>query len=197
MTTLKPIKSILAALLIGATAGCGSTGPSALYDLTAPRNVGAGERSSSAQILVPAPVALQALDTNSIAVAEAGRVYSYYPRVAWADTLPNVFQAKLIETLENTSKFRGVAQPGQGLLIDYQLQTTLRAFEVNVGGGSRAYVEVAARLVNDRDGRSVQARVFSAEVPTASTNTDEAIEALNAASDVVLRDIADWVLKAV
>ncbi|MDD7910409.1 MULTISPECIES: ABC-type transport auxiliary lipoprotein family protein [Pseudovibrio] len=197
MNTSKLVKGMAVALIVGATAACGSTGPSALYDLTAPREFGNSARSSNVQILVPTPVALQALDTNSIAVAEAGRIYSYYPRVAWADSLPNVFQAKLIETLENTGKFRGVSQPGQGLLIDYQLQTTVRAFEVNVGQSARAYVEIAARLVNDRDGRSVQARVFAAEVPTVSDNTDQSIDALNQASDQVLREIAAWVLKTV
>ncbi len=99
-------------------------------------------------MLVANPAALQALDTNNIAVTQGGGpIYSYYPKVAWTDTLPRVFQAKLIETLENSGSLRGVALPGQGLLIDYQLQTTLRSFELQVDGGDRAYVEVLRGLL--------------------------------------------------
>ena len=182
-----------AAVLLSGLAGCGASGPEALYGLTAPSTVPVSARAPEYQVLVANPVALQALDTNNIAVTQGGGpIYSYYPRVAWTDTLPRVFQAKLIETLENSGSLRGVAQPGQGLLIDYQLQTTLRAFELQVDGGDKAYVEVAARLVDDHDGRSVGMRVFAATVPTTGDSLTDAIPALNAASDNVLSQIASW-----
>ncbi|SDR36832.1 cholesterol transport system auxiliary component [Pseudovibrio sp. Tun.PSC04-5.I4] len=187
-------KLVVSAVLLSGLAACGTSGPEALYGLTAPRNVPVKAGRSDYQVLVATPVALQALDTTNIAVTQGGPVYSYFPKVAWSDTLPRVFQAKLIETLENTGKLRGVSQPGQGLLIDYQLQTTLRAFELQVNGGSRAYVEVSARLVDDRDGRSVAMRVFASEVPTTSDGVGDAIPALNAASDQVLAQIASWSL---
>ncbi|GHB32087.1 hypothetical protein GCM10007094_21070 [Pseudovibrio japonicus] len=181
------------AVLLSGLAGCGASGPEALYGLTAPSTVPVSARAPEYQVLVANPAALQALDTNNIAVTQGGGpIYSYYPRVAWTDTLPRVFQAKLIETLENSGSLRGVAQPGQGLLIDYQLQTTLRAFELQVDGGDMAYVEVAARLVDDHDGRSVGMRVFSATVPTTGDSLTDAIPALNAASDSVLSQIASW-----
>ncbi|MTI19240.1 ABC transporter [Rhodobacteraceae bacterium RKSG542] len=194
MTMLKLMSA--AVVLLGLSA-CGSSGPQALYGLTAPVSVNTSASAKNVQVLVAAPMALQALDTSSIAVAEEGRIYSYYPKVAWADTLPNVFQAKLIETLENTGKLRGVGRPGQGLLIDYQLQTTIRSFEMNINGGTRAYVEVAARVVNDRNGVSKASRLFRAEVPTSSTDLDEAVDAMNVAADQVMAEIAAWTLKVI
>ncbi len=184
---------VVGAVLLSGLAGCGASGPDALYGLTAPREVSVQARSSDYQVLVASPIALQALDTSNIAVTQGGGpVYSYFPKVAWTDTLPRVFQAKLVETLENTGKLRGVSQPGQGLLIDYQLQTTLRAFELQVDGRDKAYVEVAARIVDDRDGRSIGMRVFAASVPTSGQAVDDAIPALNSASDNVLAQIAGW-----
>ncbi|WP_208979460.1 ABC-type transport auxiliary lipoprotein family protein [Pseudovibrio axinellae] len=195
-STIKHI--VVATVLLSGLAGCGTSGPDALYGLTAPSDIPVKVGASDYQVLVATPVALQALDTSNIAVTQGGGpVYSYFPKVAWTDTLPRVFQAKLVETLENTGKLRGVSQPGQGLLIDYQLQTTLRAFELQVDGGDQAYVEVAARIVDDRDGRSVGMHVFAASVPTSGDSVSDAIPALNAASDNVLAQIASWSINTV
>ena len=128
---------------------------------------------------------------------EKGLAYSYFPQSAWADSLPNVVQAKLVQTLQNTNRLRGVGLPGDGLLIDYQLQTDLRSFELRVEGPARGVVEIAAKLVNDRNGRTVDNRVFRAEIPSGGTSVDQAVTALNGAADKVFQDIAQWVLSRV
>lgn len=191
------VGALLASVLATGLAACASTAPSALYGLNAPRNVEVAAARSSRQILVPQPSALQALDTENIAVVDAGPVYTYFPRAAWSDTLPKVVQAKIIETLENTGRLRGVGRPGEGLLIDYQLQTDLRAFELRIDGQDRAYVEIAARLLDDRSGRARESRVFSAEVPSRGVSVEQAVEAMNAAVDQVLSEMAAWVLRQV
>ncbi|NRG17984.1 membrane integrity-associated transporter subunit PqiC [Rhizobiales bacterium] len=191
------VGALVASVLATGLAACASTAPSALYGLNAPRNVEVAAARSSRQILVPQPSALQALDTTNIAVVDNGPVYTYFPRAAWSDTLPKVVQAKIIETLENTGRLRGVGRPGEGLLIDYQLQTDLRAFELRIDGHDRAYVEIAARLLDDRSGRARESRVFSAEVPSRGVNVDQAVEAMNAAVDQVLSEMAAWVLRQV
>ncbi|MAA97503.1 MAG: ABC transporter [Stappia sp.] len=181
-------------------AGCASSSaPDAYYGLTSPDRIASdtARRGRSVQVLVPAPRALQALDTSSIAVVDKGPVYTYFPKAAWTDTLPKVVQAKIVRTLENTRGLRGVGLPGEGLLIDYQLQTDLRAFEFHVDGRNRAVVEVMARLVNDRNGRTKASRVFSAEVPASGTSVGDAVTAINRATDSVLEEMSAWVLSNV
>jgi cholesterol transport system auxiliary component len=140
---------------------------------------------------------LKALDSSYIAVVDKGPVYSYFPDSAWADTLPNVVQLKLVETLQNTGRLRGVGVPGDGLLIDYQLQTEIRAFELRVDGTDRGLVEISARVVNDRNGRTVATKVFRAETPSGSTSVDKAVEAMNASADRVFAEMAAWTLRNV
>jgi len=179
-----------------ALAGCASSGPAALYGLSAAETVPTGRRRG-AQILVPAPRALKALDTQNIAVVDAGPVYTYFPDAAWADALPNVVQQKIVETLQNTNLLRGVGMPGDGLLIDYQLQTELRAFELNVDGQDRGVVEIAAKLVNDRNGRAVSNRVFKAVTAASSSSVGNAVLAINASADRVFSEMAEWVVQRV
>ncbi|MTI45292.1 cholesterol transport system auxiliary component [Roseibium hamelinense] len=179
----------------GLLAGCASNNtPSVLYGLTAADLETEPGRNRGAQVLVPRPRALKALDTDNIAVVDSGPVYSYFPKAAWADTLPSVIQTKMVQTLENTGRLRGVGFPGDGLLIDYQLQIEVRAFELRLDGANRGVVELAARLVNDRNGRAVASRVFRAETPSGGTSVDQAVAAMNRSADQVFADMAAWVL---
>ena len=191
-------RGALGALGLGVlVSGCASSAPSAFYSLTAGDVSGLSGRSSRVQVLVAQPRALKALDTTYIAVVDKGPVYSYFPDTAWADTLPNVVQMKLVQTLQNTGRLRGVGMPGDGLLIDYQLQTDIRAFQLQIEGASRGVVEIAARVVNDRNGRTVANKVFRAETPSGSTSVDKAVAAMNTSADRVFAEMAAWTLRNV
>ncbi|WP_417677400.1 ABC-type transport auxiliary lipoprotein family protein [Roseibium sp.] len=178
-------------------AGCASSGPTALYGIDAANVPASGQRRKSKQVLVPRPRALKALDTEFIAVVDKGPVYSYFPKVAWTDSLPSVVQSKIVQTLENTNRLRGVGFPGEGLLIDYQLQTDLRSFEFHIDGTNRGVVVIAAKLVNDRNGRAIANKVFRAEVASGGTSVDQAVAALNSAADRVFSEMAQWILARV
>ncbi|MEP3046036.1 MAG: ABC-type transport auxiliary lipoprotein family protein [Roseibium sp.] len=191
-------RSVISVLGLGTlAAGCASTAPSAFYSLDAANVSELPGRSSRVQVLVAPPRALKALDTTYIAVVDEGPVYSYFPKSAWADTLPNVVQLKLVQTLQNTNRLRGVGMPGDGLLIDYQLQTEIRSFEMRVDGANRGLVEISARIVNDRNGRTVANKVFRSESLSAGTSVDQAVAALNRASDKVFAEMTAWTLKNV
>jgi cholesterol transport system auxiliary component len=197
-TTDMTRRGVLSALGLSVlVSGCASSAPSAFYSLEAADVSGLKGRSSRVQVLVAQPRALKALDTSYIAVVDKGPIYSYFPDSAWADTLPNVVQMKLVQTLQNTERLRGVGLPGDGLLIDYQLQTDIRAFQLQVEGANRGVVEIAARVVNDRNGRTVANKVFRAETPSGSTSVDKAVEAMNASADRVFAEMAAWTLKNV
>lgn len=175
---------------------CAGSAPAALYGLSAPdlETGQTGLRRGGKQVLVPRPRALKALDTTYVAVVDRGEAYSYFPAVAWADALPDVLQARIVQTLENTGRLGGVGFPGDGLLIDYQLQTELRSFELRVDGPRRGLVELSAKLVNDRNGRAVGTRVFRAETAVSGEGPDKAIAALDASAGKVMADLASWVL---
>lgn len=191
-------RAFIGALGAGAlVSGCASSSPTAFYSLQAADARGVQGRSSRVQVLVAPPRALKALDTTYIAVVGKGPVYSYFPKVAWADTLPNVVQSKLMQTLQNTGRLRGVGLPGDGLLIDYQLQTDIRAFELKVDGPNRGVVEIAARVVNDRNGRTVASKVFRRETPSESSDVDQAVEAMNRSAEQVFAEMAAWTLRNV
>jgi cholesterol transport system auxiliary component len=193
------MKPRLAVLLLAATvAGCVGGGDriEAIYALEAPTQppVSGG---TSAQILVAEPRALAALNTERIAVRPTALTLSYYPEVAFQDTAPKVLQFILLDTFQNTGRVDAVGLPGQSLLINYQLVTEVRAFQAETFGGDRARIEVAAKLLNDSNGRVVASRVFSTVVPISGDGADAAAEGLNLAVKQIASEMVAWTLTVI
>ena len=193
---------IARALAIGlalALTGCigGGGGIEAIYQLEAldaPQPPGG---SSSAQILVPEPRALRALATDKIAVKPTPLTLSYYPSVVYQDAAPKVLQYVLLNTFQNSGRVRAVGLPGESLLINYQVVTEIRAFQIETFAGDRARVEVAAKLLNDANGRVIANQVFSAAVPIAGDGPDAAAEGMNRAAQALALEVVGWTLRQI
>lgn len=164
------------------------------FNLTAPSDVSSVRGSTASQILVPESTALEPLNSERILVV-SGSQLSYYPDVQWVDRLPKVIQARVIETLERTGNARAAGRPGQGLSIDYQLLTDIRAFEFRTDGGvMTAVVEIYAQIMDDRNGRVVNTETFRASTPVAEDSAVAIAASLDAALREVLLAIANWTL---
>lgn len=177
---------------------CGSNAVNDTFDLTA----SASEVSTSAsarnrQLLVADPSALKALDSEQILVRVSGAEIQYLSQSQWSDRLTRVVQSKLVEAFENTGRLGGVGRPGQGLAIDFQLITDVRAFEIAAEGADRGVVEISAKLLNDRNGTVKAQRVFRAEVPSSGSGNAAYVAALDQAFARVTGDIVAWTLQSI
>lgn len=190
--------SLSCMLLAGCIGRLVTSPPPNTYDLTGPAGVSTVRgKTGGPQILVPSPTALQILAGQRIVVAH-GSLLAFYPNAQYPDTLPNVLQARIIETFERSKLAHAAGRPGEGLSIDYQLLTDIRSFNIVVqNGGMEADVELSARIMNDRTGRVVDFKVFRAAVPIAADTAPAAVAGLNTALDQVLIEMADWVLTRV
>jgi cholesterol transport system auxiliary component len=193
----KPLARLAAVTCIAAAAaGCALLVPSpapATYDLAAPASVGSRGGGVRGVLVVPAPVALQILDSQRIVVRSAGGQISYVPAAQWPDRLTSLVQARLIEAFENAGQQRAVGRPGDRLQATDDLLTEIRSFDVAVGAaGAAAEVSIAAKIVSDPGGRVVAARVFSATAPVRSVDGAGAAAGLQQALKTVLADIVRW-----
>jgi cholesterol transport system auxiliary component len=180
----------LAAALAAAAPAC-SSGPPTTFDLTAPsRKVGGG--AVAGQVAVSEPVAIQVLEADRILVKDAAGAVSSLSDAQWADRLPRLIQARLIHTFENASRLKAVSRPGEHVTADYQLNTEIRAFQIDAATGE-AFVEMSAKAVDDRTGRITNARVFNARVPVAAIDAGNAARALDRGLSIVLLSIVRWV----
>ena len=154
-----------------------------------------GRASPRRQILIAEPLALKALDSEQIVIKPTPSSIEYLADSQWSDRLPKIVQAKLVEAFENTNRLGGVGRPGEGLAIDYQIATSIRAFEVRVQGGRTAIVEISAKVINDRNGTVRDQQVFRSTSPVAGSDNSAYVEALDRAFDNVTADLVRWALQ--
>jgi cholesterol transport system auxiliary component len=179
-------------LLLAGCAGIGGGAtPLDTYDLTVPTVSKKSQRNNNVQILVAEPQALKALDSESIVVRTSPSAIEYLGGAQWGDRLPKIVQARLVQAFENSGQFGGVGRPGEGLAIDYQIITDIRAFEVRTTGADVASVEVFVKLLNDRNGVVIASKVFQNSV-AAGSGPDAFVRALDGAFDGTAKEIVLW-----
>ncbi len=187
--------AIAVPMMMAALASCGSA-PNDTFDLSAvstPVSTKASARNR--QLLIADPSALKALDSEQILVRVAGSEVQYLKKSQWSDKLTRVVQSKLVEAFEDTGRLGGVGKPGQGLAIDYQLISDVRAFEIAAGGGDRGVVEISVKLLNDRNGSVKAQKVFRAEAPSKGSSSSAYVAALDQAFGLVTGEIVAWTLQ--
>lgn len=184
---------LLAALL----SGCGSKANNDTFDLALTPMASPTDTAKGRQILVPEPTAIKSLDSDQVVVRVSPSEIQYLANSQWGDRLPRIVQSKLVQAFENTGKLGGVGKPGQGLAIDYQVVTDIRAFEVSTSGAKVANVEISVKILNDRNGSVRAQNVFRASVPVSGTENTAFITGINRAFAKVGADIVDWTLKSI
>lgn len=187
------------ALVVGAAiqlAGCAALpggGPKPLdtYELSAPK-AGPDRVAGRVQILVTEPSALKSLDSVNIVVKPSPGSIEYLAGAQWADRLPRVIQSRMAEAFQQSGRFGGVGKPGEGLAIDYQIVTEVRAFEIRLDGAARAHVELFVKILNDRNGTVRAAKSFITESPVGSRENKGYVTALDSAFNRATLDIVAW-----
>lgn len=192
---------VIAALFsVSVIAGC-VTVTKNTFDLsstgvTSAREVVNAPHLKRVQILVAAPSALKSLDGQDIVVRGGYGTISYLKDAQWGDRLPNIVQARLAQAFEDTGALGGIGRPGDGLAINYQLISDIRAFGIDLGRSSNvASVEIAVKILDDRSGSIRATRVFSAQSPVSAAGNDAYAAALDKAFSKVLNEIVNWSLQ--
>ncbi len=192
---------ILAALVLLLTA-CGSVLPAPppapdLYTLTAPPPPETAKSHKPVQILVALPQSTAALDSVRIALTQSPTRFEYYADAAWTDHAPAMLQSLLVETLERTGLFAGVARGSATLRADDTVMLDLRHFEAEYRGGlPEARVELDVKLVKTPEGSIVAEKDFGATAPASANTVPAVVEAMNQATHQVLIQIGPWIAAA-
>lgn len=183
--------ALLAPLLLGQLAACSSPSSPA-FDLTAPGDGGRGGGGvGGGQLVVTEPTSIQPLEDQRILARDAAGSVSYISGAQWADRLPRLIQTRLIQTFENVSRVRAVSRPGEGVAADYQLNTEIRAFQLDAARGE-VYVSLSVKLLDAKGGRIVRSRVFTARQPVPDAAGATVAQLLDRAFSGVLLDIVRW-----
>jgi phospholipid/cholesterol/gamma-HCH transport system substrate-binding protein len=166
--------------------------PATSYDLIVPAAV-AGNAMDILPLAVADPTALIILDSQKIIVRSASGARTQMTGGAqWADTLPKLLQARILQTLESAASPKKVVRAGDNLAVDRQLLLEIRSFDLIATENPEALIEIAAKIVADGN-RVIGAHTITATAPAASIDGPGAAAAFNKAFAEVAGALVVWV----
>jgi phospholipid/cholesterol/gamma-HCH transport system substrate-binding protein len=166
--------------------------PPAVYDLTAAADFPAMQKPLAAKLSVPDPSAILVFDTQNVLLRAADGTYSTIENAKWADNLPKLMQARVLQSFENAHQLSAVDRPNdQAEGGGYKLELGIRNFQISQAPQLAAVVEFSARVVNDK-GNVAGARMFAATVDAKSMQPGDAVAALNAAFSKAAGELVNW-----
>jgi phospholipid/cholesterol/gamma-HCH transport system substrate-binding protein len=174
----------------------GVTGPppKITYDLRALQNAGPVGKIVNVQWAIPEPTAVAMLETQRFLFSPA-QEYPGFAEAMWADALPKLIQARLIESFENYDLAHAplrVADIGQ---TEFQLLIDVRKFRIAVESGPVAEIGLSARIV-DKNGKVVASRLFEESEKFASVTPPEAVTAFSEAFGRIAKSMIAWTVQA-
>jgi len=171
------------------TGGANKKGPGLVIDLTAPRNFKPLDHPPAGQLAIPEPTAIGTLDTDKLILDPAAPPDT--SPAQWADALPKLVQARLVQSFENAGLVGSVIRGSEGTAADYQLQTDIRSLRVVAAPAPAAEFEVAAKLLTDK-GHILAGRIIKKSIALPSNDPKIAASSLNEVFGKATVELVDW-----
>ncbi|MBA2397418.1 MAG: MCE family protein [Bradyrhizobium sp.] len=168
--------------------------PKITYDLSALQNPGPVGKAINVQWAIPEPTAVAMLETQRFLFSPA-QDYPGFSEAMWADALPKLIQARLIESFENYDIAHAplrVADIGQ---TDFQVLIDVRRFRIAVDSRPAAEIGLSARIV-DKNGKVVASRLFDESESFEKVAPAEAAAAFSNAFGRIAKDMIAWAVPA-
>jgi cholesterol transport system auxiliary component len=155
----------------------------------------ASEPTQQHSLRIHTPQASRVLSSPRIAVVPQGNQISSYGGARWSDAAPVLLRDRLIEAFQRDGRMPSVSNEDVNLYADISLHSDLRAFQSEyVDGAPQVVIRLDARLVSREDQRTLANRRFDVRQPSADPSVDSVVEAFGKASDVLSRDVLEWIL---
>jgi len=174
----------------------GVTAPPAkiTYDLRALQNPGPAGKIINVQWTIPEPSAVAMLETQRFLFSPA-QDHPGFAEAMWADALPKLVQARLIESFENYDLAHAPLRMADAGQSEFQLLIDLRRFRIAVDSKPAAEIGLSARIV-DKNGKIIASRLFEESEGLDKVEPPQAVAAFSAAFGRLAKDMIAWTVQA-
>lgn len=173
------------------TGGATPKTPPPIFDLAAASDIGRFDRPLKGQLLIPDPSVVLAFNTDKILIEPRAGESMPLPDAQWSDNLPNLFQAKVIQSFENAGFIGSVGRRMDNFEPAHQLVLDIRRFHLVTTPQAAAEVAFSAKILGT-EGRILAARLFSARTPADSAEPEAAAAALSKAFVSTMAELIPW-----
>jgi len=186
------IDSILAG--VEKLTGGGTPAQKITYDLRAPQHPGPAANTLKGQLAIPEPTAVAMLETQRFLFSPA-RDYPGFADAIWADAIPKLLQARLIESFENYDIAHAPLRAADIGQADFQLLIDVRRYRIATDPGPVAEIGLSARIV-DKNGKVVASRLFEDSEKFDKLEPPAAVAAFDEAFGRIAKEMIGWTVQA-
>jgi phospholipid/cholesterol/gamma-HCH transport system substrate-binding protein len=176
------------------TGGGVSTAPKIAYDLRAAQGFAAPSKTIKGQLAIPEPTAVAMLETQRFLFSPAKDVAGFADAL-WADSIPKLLQARLIESFENYDIAHAPLRAADIGQTDFQLLVDVRRFRIAGDSDPTADIGLSARIV-DKNGKIIASRLFEDSQEFDKIEPSAAVAAFNDAFARIAKDMIAWAVQA-
>jgi phospholipid/cholesterol/gamma-HCH transport system substrate-binding protein len=174
--------------------GGGAPAQKITYDLQAPQKLGPVGKTIKGQLAIPEPTAVAMLETQRFLFSPAQELPGFADAI-WADAIPKLLQARLIESFENYDIAHAPLRTADIGQVDFQLLIDVRRFQVAVDSGPTAEIGLSVRIV-DKDGKVIASRLFEDNKKFDKVEPQAAVAAFDDAFGKIAKDMIAWTVQA-
>src|SRR6202158_4033891 len=174
--------------------GGGTPAQKVTYDLRAPQNLGPASRAIKAQLAIPEPTAVAMLETQRFLFSPAKDVPGFADAL-WADSIPKLLQARLIESFENYDIAHAPLRAADIGQSDFQLLIDVRRFRIATESEPAAEIGLSARIV-DKNGKVIASRLFGDSQKFDKVEPPAAVAAFDDAFGRIAKEMIAWTVHA-
>ena len=174
--------------------GAGTPVQKITYDLRAPQNLGQPNKAIKGQLAIPEPTAVAMLETQRMLFAPTTDVAGFADFL-WADSIPKLLQARLIESFENYDIAHAPLRAADIGQTDFQLLIDVRHFDIAMDSNPAAEIGLSARIV-DKNGKAIASRLFQDSEKFDKIEPQSAVSAFNQAFGRIAKELIAWTVQA-
>jgi phospholipid/cholesterol/gamma-HCH transport system substrate-binding protein len=174
--------------------GSGTPAQKVTYDLRAPQNLGPAGRTLEGQLAIPEPTAVAMLETQRMLFSPV-KDYPNFSDFLWADSIPKLLQARLIDSFENYDIAHAPLRAADVGQTDYQLLIDVRRFRITAEAEPAVEIGLSARLL-DKNGKVIAARLFEDSQKLDRIEPPAAADAFSNAFGRIAKEMIGWTEQA-
>jgi cholesterol transport system auxiliary component len=201
MINIQRAKLVIACMFILMVGGCLSLikepDPITIYSLHANSSQNQQGPSVAWSLTIIRPNSSSFLDSNRIAVRPEANVLQVYKGANWSDSLPDLIQAELVESFENSGKIKTVSRQSSGVPAEVALLLDIRQFESVYTTGQKkpnVQIQIHAKLLEYPSNRVISSKTFNTNMATNSKDIPDVVQAFETGLNTINQEIVAWTL---
>ncbi len=176
------------------TGGGPAAAPKITYDLHAAQGFAAPTKTLKGQLAIPEPTAVVMLETQRFLFSPPKDI-PVFTEAMWADSIPKLLQARLIESFENYDIAHPPLRAADVGQTDFQLLIDVRKFRIVMDSVPAAEIGLSAKII-DKNGKVVASRLFEESGKLDKIEPPAAVAAFDDAFARIARNIIIWTVQA-